>query len=82
MTMGMAFWIRRYVVVFCIALVVIGVAQWLKGKSVDAALSHALLWSAMSTSVFIAARMYQSARKQHCALCRDTPEMQRGELRK
>ena len=74
--MGTCFWTRRFVIVFLGALVVIGAGQLLQGRSLDHALSHGLLWSFVTAGVFIAARLYQARRGQHCAICRDTPEMQ------
>lgn len=73
--MGMAFWIRRFVLVYLVALVAIGAAQWLRGRSIEVAMEHALVWAAISSVVFVSARLYQARRGQHCALCGDTPEM-------
>ncbi|MGH8077415.1 MAG: hypothetical protein ACREPE_08850 [Lysobacter sp.] len=73
--MGMAFWLRRFVVIFVAAFAVIGVGQLLKGHGMEDAAKHALLWATISGSVFVAGRMYQSGRGEHCALCRDIPEM-------
>lgn len=74
--MGTCFWTRRFAAVFLVALVVIGAGQLLQGRSLDHALSHGLLWALVSAAVFTAARWYQARRGQHCAICRDTPEMQ------
>lgn len=73
--MGMAFWIRRFVLVYLTALVAIGAAQWFRGRSIEVAIEHALLWAGISSVVFVSARLYQARRGQHCALCADTPEM-------
>lgn len=77
--MGLAFWIRRFVLVWVGAAVVIGSAQLIKGQSLAYSVSHAVLWATLSAGVFTGARIYQSHRGQHCAVCRDTPEM-RNEL--
>ena len=74
--MGTCFWTRRFVVVFLGALVVIGAAQLLQGRSLDHALSHGLFWAFVAAVVFTVSRLYQARRGQHCAICRDTPEMQ------
>jgi len=74
--MGSLFWIRRFVVVFLGALVVIGAGQLLQGRSLGHSLSHGLFWAFVAAGVFTAARLHQARRGQHCALCRDTPEMQ------
>jgi len=73
--MGRAFWIRRYGQVWAIALAVIAVAQYAKGRPLGDAVLQGLLWGGISASVFTASRIYQSRRGRHCALCRDTPEM-------
>lgn len=73
--MSMAFWIRRFAVVFAGAFVVIGTGQLLKGHTAWHSASQGLVWAAVSASIFIAARLYQSRKGRHCALCRDMPEM-------
>lgn len=73
--MGTLFWLRRYAVVFAAAFVVIGAGQLLKGHAAGYAASQAVLWAAMSASVFLATRLVQSHRGRHCTLCRDTPAM-------
>ena len=73
--MGKAFWIRRSLSVFALAFLVIAAAQFLKGHKLAYAATQAALWSLVASTVFTASRIYQSRRGQHCALCRDTPEM-------
>jgi hypothetical protein len=73
--MGTKFWVRRFLTVFALAFLIIAVAQLLKGHAPAYAGTQAALWSFIATSVFTTSRIYQSRRKQHCALCRDTPEM-------
>lgn len=73
--MGMSFWVRRFLVVFVGAFVVIGAGQLLKGHTAGHAATQGLVWAAVSASFFIAARMYQSRKGRHCALCRDIPRM-------
>jgi hypothetical protein len=73
--MGTAFWIRRFVTVLVLAAAVIALAQWLKGHTLQYAGTQGLIWGFISAAAFTAARIYQSRRKQHCAICKDTPEM-------
>ena len=73
--MGMAFWVRRFVTVLAGAFVVIAAVQLLKGHPAAHAASEGLLWATVSAAVFVGARIAQSRRGRHCALCRDTPEM-------
>ena len=72
--MGIAFWIRRFLLVFASALAIITGAQVLKGHTFAYSVVQGLLWAAIASTIFTAARIYQSRRKQHCAICRDTPE--------
>lgn len=74
--MGTGFWIKRFLVVLAIAFGVIFAAQWLKGRGVEYAATQAAVWSVVSALVFTVARFFQARRGQHCAICRDTPEMQ------
>lgn len=76
--MGVSFWVRRFFTVLVGAFLIIAGAQCLKGHEVGYALTQGLIWALVTASIFIAARMYQSRRGQHCAICKDTPEMRRG----
>lgn len=73
--MGKAFWIRRFFVVWGLALVVIALAQILKGRELIFAVAEGGRWGLLAAMVFVTARVWQSRRKQHCVICRDTPEM-------
>ena len=78
--MPLSFWIRRYVSVLVGAFVVIAAAQLLQGHAWQDALADAALWAAVSATVFTVARYLQARRGQHCALCRDTPELRQDEI--
>jgi hypothetical protein len=73
--MGARFWIRRFIVVFSGALIIIAGAQLLKGHSASYAITQGLLWATISALVFVFGRIYQSRRGQHCAICNDIPEI-------
>ena len=79
--MGTAFWVRRFLLVFAIASCVIAGTQLLKGHDLNYSLTQGLLWAAITASVFTVARIYQSRKGVHCAICRDTPEMQASDHR-
>ena len=72
--MGTAFWIRRFLLVFAGAFVLIAASHLVRGRGVEHALVESALWAALSAAVFTGARIVQSRRGQHCAVCRDTPE--------
>lgn len=76
--MGTTFWIKRFLTVLAGAFVVIGAAQMLKGHDLPYSVTQAAIWAAITATVFTVARFYQSRRGQHCAICKDTPEMQQA----
>jgi hypothetical protein len=81
--LGTAFWVKRFLVVLALAFVVICAAQLLKGRGLEYSVTQGAIWSTISALVFTVARFFQARRGQHCALCNDTPEMQkasRGEV--
>jgi hypothetical protein len=57
------------------ATLLIGLAQWAKGHTPEYAMTHGIIWGIVSATIFTVARIWQSRRKQHCAICKDTPEM-------
>jgi len=73
--MGTAFWIKRYLVVLAGAFAIICAAQLLKGHDLEYSATQGAIWGVISATIFIAVRIHKSRKKQHCALCRDTPEM-------
>ena len=73
--MGLAFWIRRTLTVFALVAAVLFVVRLLRGDAAAAAAEYGALWGALTAGVFTAARVVQSRRGQHCAICQDTPEM-------
>jgi len=77
------FWIKRFLTVLALAFAVICAAQLLKGRGLEYSVTQAAIWSLISSLVFTVARYFQARRGQHCAICKDTPEMQsagRGEV--
>ena len=79
--MGTTFWIRRFFTVLVLAGVIIALAQWMKGHTLQYASAQGAIWGFIAAVVFTGARIYQSRRKQHCAICKDTPEMAESERR-
>jgi hypothetical protein len=74
--MSLSFWVRRFLTVLCGAFVVICVAQLLRGHDLTYSSIQGLIWSLISACIFTGSRIYQSKHDQHCAVCKDTPEMQ------
>jgi hypothetical protein len=72
--MGTAFWIRRFLLVFTGAFALIAASHLVRGRAIEHALAEAVLWATLTAAVFTGARIVQSRRGQHCAVCRDTPE--------
>ena len=76
--MATRFWVQRFFVVFAGAFLVIAVAQFLKHHDLSYVLKDGLIWAGATAAVFTAARIYQSSKGQHCAVCNDTPEMRQS----
>ena len=71
--MPLSFWIRRTVTVFALVAGVLFAVRMLRGDAAVDAVTYSALWAALTTTVFISARVVQSRRGQHCAVCQDTP---------
>lgn len=74
--MGTGFWIKRFLVVLVGAFAIIFAVQLLKGHSRDYALEQAAIWGTLAALIFGITRFFRARRGQHCAICKDTPEMQ------
>jgi hypothetical protein len=61
------------------AFVLISAAQMLRGHDVEYAATQGAIWGAISAAVFTVARLRQASRGEHCAMCKDTPEMREEE---
>ncbi len=72
--MGRAFWIKRFFAVLLLAFAILMAVELLKGHRPEAAVTFSLAWSLIAATIFTGARIYQSRRGRHCALCGDTPE--------
>lgn len=72
------FWIKRFFVFFTGAFLVLLIVGLLKERPLERAAAESAVWAGITAVVFVAARFYQARKGQHCALCRDTPEMARG----
>ncbi len=73
--MGVTFWTRRFIIVAIGAFAIICAAQMLKGHDVSYAAVQGGIWGIASATAFVAGRIIQSRRGQHCAICKDTPEV-------
>ena len=57
--MTISFYIRRFLIAFAIAAVVISVAQWLKGHDSGYAIREGLLWGVITSVVYIGVLAYK-----------------------
>lgn len=73
--MGIGFWIKRFFTVLIGAFVVICAVQILKGHDFRYSAAEGAAWGIVAACVFTVGRLFQSRRGQHCAICKDTPEM-------
>jgi hypothetical protein len=76
--MGTAFWVRRFIAVLLLVGAIVALGQWMRGHTLQYAGIQGLIWGPITSAVFTTARIFQSRRKQHCAICKDTPEMARS----
>jgi len=57
--MSVSFFVRRYLLVFAVATVVIGLAQYLKGHTLDYCIREAITWGAISALVYTSVLAYK-----------------------
>jgi uncharacterized membrane protein len=67
--MNKQLWARRFAIIFALAFVVIALAQILRGRTVEYALLHALGWSTISATIFVAAQAHRERKQERCAVC-------------
>jgi len=71
--MGLKFWLLRFIKVFVSVLVVLFLVHLIKGNEYLESFYFALIWSFISTGIFIGSRIYQSRKGIPCELCNDIP---------
>lgn len=71
--MGAKFWVLRFLTVVAIAFFVIFAAQLVETNDFKYSAVQASIWSVASS--ILVTRIYRSRQGQHCAMCKDTPEM-------
>ena len=74
--MGLTFWLRRFLLLFCLAFIVIVCAHLLRGHELVFSLSESLLWATISANIFMVTRIYHSRKGRYCALFNDIAENQ------
>ncbi len=72
--MGFKFWFKRWFLVFVSVFTLLSIVYIIKGYEVSNAFLSALIWSLISTTVFVATRLYHSTKGKKCAMCNDTPD--------
>ena len=76
--MRIGFWVKRTSLVFSVVFVVLVAVELLKGHGLEAGLLFALLWSVISTAVFIGTRIFYVSRGKNCPMCNDLPQQAPG----
>ena len=77
--MPFTFWFKRFLTVYAGVFLVLLVVGLLRGRDLARAAGESALWAGIATVIFIVTRFYRSRQGQHCELCSDTRETQRGE---
>ena len=72
--MPVSFWIRRFLVVFAGAFILLFAVYAVKGRKLPRAAGDAAVWAGAAATLFIATRLYHSSKGRQCELCRDMPE--------
>jgi hypothetical protein len=57
--MTISFYVRRFLLAFAIAAVVISLAQYLKGHTMDFSIREGLLWGVISAAVYTGVLAYK-----------------------
>lgn len=76
--MATEFWVKRFVTVLTGAFIIICSGQIIQGHTVGNSIMHGGIWSPLTACLFTVSRYFQARNGQHCAICKDTPEMQGG----
>jgi hypothetical protein len=61
--------VRRFLIIFAVAFIVIAGAHLLRGRPLEYAALHGLIWSVISALVFVAAQIHKDRKLQRCAVC-------------
>ena len=71
--MRITFWIRRFLLLFCLAFAVLACVHVLRGDELLYSMKESLLWGIIIANIFAASRVHNSRQGKHYALCNDTP---------
>lgn len=71
--MRITFWIRRFLLVFCLVFTVLACVHLLRGDELLYSLKESLLWGIITANIFVASRIYNAKQGKQCTLCNDTP---------
>ena len=74
--MSLLFWLRRFMLTFFLAFIVVVCAHLLRVHEVMVSLSESLLWATTLANIFMFTRIYHSRNSGYCALCNDIAEKQ------
>ena len=76
--MTLFFWIKRFVTVFAGVFLVLFAVGLLRSRPLAQVATESAVWAGIGSTIFLVTRIYRSRRGEHCALCKDTPEMLAG----
>ena len=72
--MGYKFWIKRALKVYISVALILFIVELIKENTVQNAIYFALLWSLITTVIFISTRVYYLSKGVKCHICQDSPE--------
>lgn len=72
-------WIIQYLIATPVVAMLLGGIQMLKGRELEYAVEFGLLWGVISTTIFIATRIYYYKKGLYCKVCNDLPKPERSQ---
>jgi hypothetical protein len=66
-------WIVQYLIMLAMVFVILALVQYLKGRGLAYATEFGILWSFITSTIFLGTRMYKYRKHTYCALCNDIP---------
>jgi hypothetical protein len=72
-THRIGFWLKRGLFVLSATFVLLFVVEILKGHGLEPSAEFGIIWSAISTTIFLGTRIFYVSRGKNCPMCNDLP---------
>lgn len=67
-------WIFQYVLMLLVLFAIFAGVQYMKGRELEYALEFGMLWSFISSTIFLVVRIRNYKMRVACKVCSDLPE--------